>query len=143
MRRKISLIFVFTIWTLVAIQWVHADSINITVTDMPSSEGKVMVQILAGEAQFKGESPAIASIMQQATTGEMQFSAHSLPAGEYAFRVMHDINNNDELDSNFVGMPTEPWAFSNNATGNFGPPKWENVKFQLDGTVNQTIKLNR
>ncbi len=127
------------VWTEV----VAADTLHIHVTNVPSSEGQIMLQIVASEAEFKGEAPAIVSVMQRAVEGEMSFSAASLPPGEYAFRVMHDINNNGELDSNFVGMPSEPWAFSNNATGNFGPPGWKDVKFTLESEVTQTIKLNR
>ena len=42
----------------------------------------------------------------------------------------------------FVGMPTEAWGFSNNAVGRFGPPDWEQVSFQVDGDVQQSIRLN-
>ena len=35
----------------------------------------------------------------------------------------------------------EPYAFSNNAYGNFGPPEWEDVKFALRGSVTQKIQL--
>jgi uncharacterized protein (DUF2141 family) len=38
-----------------------------------------------------------------------------LPAGDYAFAVYHDANGNGKLDRNGVGMPTEDYAFSNNA----------------------------
>ena len=56
---------------------------------------------------------------------------------------MHDENGNGELDANFVGIPREPWAFSNNARGNFGPPTWEDTKFELNGQATQTIELNQ
>ena len=56
---------------------------------------------------------------------------------------MQDLNGNDELDSNLVGMPREPWAFSNNAAGRFGPPKWKDVRFEMgDSDVTQSIRLN-
>jgi len=55
---------------------------------------------------------------------------------------MHDLNGNGELDTNFVGLPQEPYGFSNNATANFGPPKWNDIRFQLDGNNQQIIDLN-
>ena len=56
---------------------------------------------------------------------------------------MHDENGNGELDANFVGIPKEPWGFSNNAKGKFGPPKWEDVQFSIgEEAVVQAISLN-
>ena len=72
----------------------------------------------------------------------MSFSL-TLPAGSYGARIMHDINDNGELDANFVGIPSEPWGFSNNATGSFGPPKWQDVQFELSGDAEQNIRLNK
>lgn len=131
------------LYAVIFTQLVAAETLHIQVTNVPNSEGQLMLQILAGEAEFKGDSPAVASVMQRAREGEMSFTAGSLPPGEYALRVMHDENNNGKLDTNIVGMPTEPWAFSNNATGNFGPPRWDDVKFTLESETTQTIDLNR
>ncbi|NJN52817.1 MAG: DUF2141 domain-containing protein [Gammaproteobacteria bacterium] len=78
-----------------------------------------------------------------ARVGSVTFSTDALPAGEYAIRVMHDVNGNSKLDANFVGMPTEPFGFSNDAAGSFGPPKWDAAKFTLDaGGATQRIRLN-
>ena len=43
---------------------------------------------------------------------------------------------------NMVGMPTEPWGFSNNAVGNFGPPGWSDISFDLGSTALIEIELN-
>ena len=71
-----------------------------------------------------------------------QWTYNQLSWAASQITVMHDRNDNGELDANFVGMPTEPWAFSNNATGSFGPPGWEQVKFAHQGDTVQRIRLN-
>lgn len=121
---------------------VRAETLTVVIENVEVAEGTIMLQVMAGESEFAGESRPIASLMQRAQVGELTFSTSSLPAGQYAVRIMHDRNDNRELDSNFVGMPTEPWAFSNNATGSFGPPGWEQVKFSLEGPTTQRIRLN-
>jgi uncharacterized protein (DUF2141 family) len=40
-----------------------------------------------------------------------------------------DENANGKMDSNVIGIPIEPYAFSNDASGNFGPPTFEQAKF--------------
>ena len=143
MRLKLILAIAAGLYSLLMTQYIGAETLTIVVTDITASEGMIMVQVMSNEEEFKGTQSPIASIMQRAQSGETTFSTSNLPAGNYAIRVMHDVNNNGELDSNFVGMPTEPWGMSNNAKGNFGPPKWSEVKFKLDGTVTQTISLGK
>lgn len=143
MRLKLLLITAASIYSLLMTQFIAADTLTVVVSNVSVSEGSIMLAVMAGEEEFDGKQPAIASVIQRAQTGEISFSTTNLPAGEYAIRVMHDVNGNGELDSNFVGMPTEPWAMSNNAKGNFGPPKWKDVKFTLDGTATQTLDLSK
>lgn len=54
-----------------------------------------------------------------------------LPLGVYAISCFFDLNDNDDLDSGFMGIPKEPFAFSNSASAFFGPPSWEKASFTL------------
>ena len=130
---------------LAAALGVHAqaasETLTIVIEDIRDASGTVQVQVLAGQAQFEGDG-AVAQFLEPAAQGSVMLVADDLPAGEYAIRVMHDVNGNDELDANFVGMPTEPYAFSNNAKGQFGPAKWKDARFALEGDVTQVIRLN-
>ena len=139
--RQILLAFTALLWGLVATEFARADTLSINITNVHKAEGTVMLQILT-EQQFKEDTKPTAAFMQAAQTGEMLYRA-TLAPGAYALRIMHDVNDNGELDANFVGIPTEPWAFSNNATGNFGPPTWEDVRFEVQGETEQVINLNK
>ena len=56
-----------------------------------------------------------------------------LPAGTIAVTVLHDLNDNDELDKNRIGIPKEPLGFSNGARIRFGPPKFDDATFAFAG----------
>ena len=56
-----------------------------------------------------------------------------LPVGEWAVALTQDVNNNDRLDKNFVGIPTEPYAFSNNVRPTVAAPDFNECKFLVDG----------
>ncbi len=45
--------------------------------------------------------------------------------GTYAVKVLHDINNDGELNTSWVGWPQEPYGFSNDAPVNMGPPSFK------------------
>ena len=70
-----------------------------------------------------------------------EFKITGLEEGIYAISIFHDENDNGELDANWVGIPTEPYAFSNNAKGRFGPPSFEDCHFELSQTTQLTIEL--
>lgn len=56
---------------------------------------------------------------------------------------MHDENGNGKLDSNWLGIPSEPVGASNDARGQFGPPSFEDAAFELGpGDVTVTIRLH-
>ncbi|SES80658.1 DUF2141 domain-containing protein [Hymenobacter actinosclerus] len=52
-----------------------------------------------------------------------------LPPGEWAVAITQDLNNNDKVDKNMLGIPTEPFAFSNNVRPRLAPPAFDDCKF--------------
>ena len=56
-----------------------------------------------------------------------------LPKGEWAVAITQDMNNNDKVDKNFLGIPTEPYAFSNNIRPTVAAPDFDECKFRVDG----------
>jgi uncharacterized protein (DUF2141 family) len=124
---------------------VSAETLTITIADIRESEGLLMIQVANSEKGFEfsedSAAPPPVAISQLAEAGEMTFEV-TLPPGIYGARVLHDLNGNGEMDSNFVGMPKEPWAFSNNATGRLGPAKWQDAKFEISGDTAVEIRLN-
>lgn len=63
-----------------------------------------------------------------------------LPPGEWAIALSQDVNDNGEMDRNFLGIPTEPYAFSNNVRPRFKAPDFEECKFVAEGE-GQTVTI--
>ena len=63
-----------------------------------------------------------------------------IPPGTYAIGVYIDENENEKLDTNFLGMPKEQYGFSNNSKA-FGIPKFEAAAFAIDTYKNVQIDL--
>ena len=55
-----------------------------------------------------------------------------LPKGEWAVAITQDLNSNDKIDKNFLGIPTEPYAFSNNVHPTVAAPGFDECKFTVD-----------
>ena len=71
-------------------------------------------------------------------------SSHSvkfenLKQGQYAVSVFQDLNENQKMDFETNGMPTEPWAMSGDLNPG-SPPAWNEVSFQLS-EEDKVVKL--
>ena len=64
------------------------------------------------------------------------------PPGRYGVSVMHDRNANGKLDSNIVGIPTEPYGAIRHARGRMGPPAFEDAAVDVQGDTALTIHLH-
>ena len=102
--------------------------------------GAVMVVLYDSEAAYSG-GPAIGQRRLDVAAGERTATFDGLPAGDYAAKAFHDVDGDGELNTNPFGIPTEPYAFSNNAVGNMGPASWDRARFPVSGATAQTISL--
>ena len=120
-----------------------AETAKTTITldfDTAASTGKVMVALYDSVAAYSGGAP-VAHAMVDVAAGEHSAVFADLPAGDYAAKTFHDVDGDGKMNTNPFGMPTEPFAFSNNARGNMGPARWDAAHFAASGAVEQTITL--
>lgn len=118
-----------------------AAELTIHIDDVKSATGNLMVGIYSSAGTFL-KKPDNGSGAAAATSGN-KIVFKDLPAGEYAFAVYHDVNSNGKMDKNLIGIPTEDYAFSNNAMGKMGPPSFDDAKFALPAegaTVRVSLK---
>jgi uncharacterized protein (DUF2141 family) len=62
-----------------------------------------------------------------------------VPPGTLGISAFHDENSNGKLDTNFVGMPTEDYCASREARGTFGPPSFDDAKFDYRGGTKRLV----
>lgn len=115
--------------TFATAQLSHAADLTIEVEDVKNANGTVMVALYNSQDSFLKQPAKGTGARAAAGTSKLVFK--DLPEGEYAFAVYHDANANGQMDKNLLGIPTEDYAFSNNAVGKMGPPKFEAAKFAL------------
>ena len=122
---------------------IHAAELQVNIDNIKSNDGALMAQIFLGEENYKN-GVAQESKMVKAKSGAGQLTFANLEAGEYAVRMFHDENNNQKMDKNAFGMPTEGYGFSNEAVGNMGPPQYKDMVVTIkenDSTVETKAKM--
>jgi len=93
---------------------VNAGELTVTITDIRESQGTLMVSVVDSDAGWNSQAKPVAAQKLAAAKGEMTLKFGNLPPGQYAVQVMHDANDNNKLDTNFLGIPSEGYGFSNN-----------------------------
>ncbi len=107
------------------------NTIEVSLTEFKNDEGKVMVGLYNEKGKFLDET--YVSLSSEIENKEAKVTFTNVPDGTYAISSYHDADDDGTLDM-FMGMiPTESYGCSNGATGFFGPPKWEDAKFEVTG----------
>jgi uncharacterized protein (DUF2141 family) len=101
----------------------------ITVTGFDNCNGVAKIAI-ANSKQNYGQKVPFKGIDARIIDNKV-VEIQKVPYGEYAIKIYHDENNNNELDTLMFGIPKEKYGFSNNARGKFGPPAYEEASFKI------------
>ena len=116
--------------------------LKILVKGGESEKGVVLISLFDSDKNLMKEGVRTAQIPVD-TEGQAHCLFKDLPPGIYAVSVAYDEDENGELNTNFLGIPTELVGFSNNAKGRFGPPKFEKTAFELKDDKSITIILGK
>lgn len=119
-----------------------AASLTVSFTGIETQEGAVMGVLFDSEDAYNGKGAPVRQIMIPADKAEVATLLAGLKPGRYAIKSFHDIDGDTKMTTNPFGMPTEPFAFSNNAVGNMGPAKWADAAFEVKaGENSQSIEI--
>ena len=103
--------------------------LTIEINKLQNNKGHILLELLdENNKQVKG-------ISQDINNNKCIITIKNLKSGKYSFKYFHDENNNKKLDTNWLGIPTEGFGFSNNARGTFGPPAFEKTVFDIKGSI--------
>lgn len=106
--------------------------LTLVITGFENNDGSVRVALSDSKEDYKAEGKAYRTAIESIQKMSAQCKFTLLPFGTYAIKTYHDENGNGELDTNFLGIPSENYGFSNNAKGSFGPASWEDAQFIFD-----------
>ena len=122
-----------------------AADLTIEVRGLRSGDGRVLVAVHGPESKdtFPSGDDVVAGRRQPAQVGSVRFVVGDLSPGRYAVAAFHDANDNGELDTNLLGIPSEGYGFGNDASALFGPPDFEAAAITVgDTTVVAVLTLS-
>jgi uncharacterized protein (DUF2141 family) len=129
---------------LVGPAWSATPTANLTIrVENVLAAGGMLRLGVYDEARYPNDdSKPIAAADVTAVPGETIVTLHAIPPGVYAIQTFQDVNVNNKMDTSWVGLPLEPFGFSQDATPFLSKPSFDEVKFTLAaGENSQTIHL--
>jgi uncharacterized protein (DUF2141 family) len=116
-------------------------NLSVKIEKIPSDKGKIMIALYDSKKNYMNVDKALSKKIAKIKNGTATIDFGKVPFGKYAFVLFHDKNNDDKLNKNLLGIPTEDYAFSNNARGTFGAPSFESSSFVVN-KENQNISIS-
>ena len=119
-------------------------NLRVIATNVQSDEGQVIVWVYDNKDDWLSDRYRTFKSVKVAgkRVGGSVTLELLLPPGEYALSVFQDVDNDTKLKRNFIGLPKEPAALSNNLRPKFGPPRYKDAVFTIgDQLVEQKLAL--
>ncbi|MCX7548265.1 DUF2141 domain-containing protein [Xanthomarina sp. F1114] len=131
------------IYFLLALNLVNSTppQLTINIENIESVKGEIVIGIYNSEIGFLGEETVLKEYKITVDNTTERFIITDLPIGNYAVSLFHDENSDGICNLNFIGIPKEPYGFSNNFKPKFSAPKFKDCKFSLNKDLVLNIKL--
>jgi uncharacterized protein (DUF2141 family) len=119
-------IFTIIILLLLGLAGHSQHTLKIIISGLESNKGEILLDFRNSEDE------TIKGFIEKISDNKCEITIEDLQTGTYAFKYFHDENSNQELDTNWLGIPKEGIGFSNDAKGKFGPPDFKDTLFEVN-----------
>ncbi len=119
------------------VQAAEKGDLKVVFPGLSDNAGRVRIALVNTKPGYKDEEKhgfRLADAEVKDRTARHTFA--DVPFGIYSIKAYHDQNGDERLNKNLFGVPQEPYGFSNDVRGRWGPPAYERTlfRFLIDGS---------
>ncbi|MCK5918670.1 MAG: DUF2141 domain-containing protein [Cocleimonas sp.] len=135
---KLAIIFSTLFSSALVASSLQAANLTVIIDNIDMTRGgTVRIGLYSPKEKFLSDKP-LQGQEQKIKSKKVTFVFKNIQAGQYAISSYQDTNDNKQVDSNFLGLPIEPYGVSGKSS--WGKPKFKSSSFTL-GTENKTITI--
>ena len=108
-----------------------AADLTIRVENVLPAGGVLRLGLYDAAAYPDDNSKPVASADVPAIGGETVVTLRGIQPGVYAIQTFQDVNDNNKMDTSWLGLPLEPFGFSRDAQPHLSKPRFAAVKFDV------------
>ena len=109
--------------------------LTLTITGLISETAPIIMSFYVKEATFLEKKAQLRTYRFVPMGYTITVKVNDLDFGIYAIAAYQDVNSSGQIDRNFLGIPKEPYAFSNNIRPKAAAPKFKDCKFTYSRTA--------
>jgi len=120
------------------------NKVIVDITNFKNSKGRCQACLFNNAANFNDKGGKPFQCVKTSINGNaVQVVFENIPPGTYALFVLHDANNNNKMDKNWLGIPKEGYGASKNKLPFAAAPGFKENQFMIaENTVMHfTIRL--
>jgi len=112
--------------------------LTLSIDNIKEAKGTIEVGVFNTTDGFLEEGKAFKTYSIPVNGKTITYTIKDLPEGNYAISMFQDKNTDGKCNLNFIGIPKEPYGFSNNFKPKFSAPSFKDCSFSLisDKTLN-------
>jgi uncharacterized protein (DUF2141 family) len=115
--------------------------LTVKITSIQNNKGVIELSVYNDANKFPQVGKTFKTVRLKPNGSELVHKFTNLPKGEYALCLYHDENSNKTCDRNFIGIPTEAYAFSNNVRPKLSAPDFKSCSTLLSKNKTITIQM--
>lgn len=120
-----------------------AHAVVVTVVGLKKVKGLISANIYGDPDTFLDKGAKLARVRVTVADEAPVLCLPVAHPGQYAIALYHDEDGNRKLSKGFLGIPKEPFGFSNNPRIGMGPPSFDKTAFDVSSAVTElTIDLD-
>ncbi|MBD0404183.1 DUF2141 domain-containing protein [Flammeovirga sp. EKP202] len=109
--------------------------IELKVEGLRNTKGHILIQVVDKDLS------SIVELKEKVIEDVVEISIPDIKPGIYGIRICHDEDNNDEMTSNWIGIPKEGFGYSWDKTVKMKEPDFEEYAFTLEKDNDAIVKI--
>lgn len=114
--------------------------VEVVVSNINTQQGTIELAVFDKPQLFLQNNKSIKKYSKAVRGNSIKIKVKNLPEGHYAISLCHDVNGDKECNLNVIGIPKEPYGFSNNFKPLYRQPNFEDCQFFV--SENQEIHIS-
>ena len=117
---------------------------KLTIENLGSKTAPVLIGLYGVNNEFLNEKDTLKKYRFIPDGDKLTVEITDLKYGTYAMALFQDMDSDGKISRNILGIPTDPYAFSNNFRPLFKAPSFEDCCFDYNEQEHeQEISMNR
>jgi uncharacterized protein (DUF2141 family) len=109
--------------------------LTLTIDNLASPTATIEVSVYTPQNKFPTENGQFKKYRFKPKAGKLVATITDLDYGEYAVATFQDLDEDGKIAKNMIGIPTDPYGFSNNYRPRIKAPAFKDCKFDYDAAT--------